>query len=167
MSDNPYQPPEAQTDVAVTVDDELASRWRRLFGAIIDSLILGGINFFYLFQSGQFEKMRQGIAPDFSQQLMSLAIVIGAFIVLNSLLLHTRGQTIGKLLLRTRIVKLDNQPASLHTILLLRYFPQWLVSMIPFIGGVLSIINVLFIFRADKRCVHDMIAGTRVVNANF
>jgi len=47
----------------------------------------------------------------------------------------------------------------------LRYVPVWLASSIPFIGGFLALIDILFIFREDRRCVHDMIAGTVVVEA--
>ena len=39
------------------------------------------------------------------------------------------------------------------------------VGMIPFIGGLISIVNICFIFRGDKRCLHDLVAGTQVVNA--
>ena len=45
----------------------------------------------------------------------------------------------------------------------MRYFPVQLVGNIPFIGPLLGIVNVLLIFRADRRCGHDLIAGTRVV----
>jgi hypothetical protein len=30
----------------------------------------------------------------------------------------------------------------------------------------LSIVNVLFIFRSDRRCIHDLVADTRVVEAH-
>jgi hypothetical protein len=32
------------------------------------------------------------------------------------------------------------------------------------VGTFLVLVDVLFIFRKDRRCVHDHIAGTRVVN---
>jgi uncharacterized RDD family membrane protein YckC len=28
-----------------------------------------------------------------------------------------------------------------------------------------AIVDALFIFRGDRRCIHDMIAGTRVIEA--
>jgi uncharacterized RDD family membrane protein YckC len=37
------------------------------------------------------------------------------------------------------------------------------VGVLPFVGPLLSIVNVLLIFRDDRRCGHDLIAGTRVV----
>ena len=52
---------------------------------------------------------------------------------------------------------------TLSTVLLKRYLPMSAVSLIPILGGLLAIIDVLFIFRKDKRCVHDLIAGSKVV----
>jgi uncharacterized RDD family membrane protein YckC len=34
------------------------------------------------------------------------------------------------------------------------------------IGPVLALVDVLLIFRNDRRCGHDLIAGTRVVHAD-
>ena len=47
----------------------------------------------------------------------------------------------------------------------LRYMPWHLGSNLPFIGWLLGLVNILMIFRADRRCGHDLIAGTQVVKA--
>lgn len=78
--------------------------------------------------------------------------------------LATRAQTLGKMALGIKIVTLDGENADLKRILLLRVLPVTLVSVVPGIGSVLSTLDALFIFRADQRCIHDHIAGTRVVN---
>ena len=36
--------------------------------------------------------------------------------------------------------------------------------MIPVIGSFLGLLDVLFIFRQDRRCLHDMVAGTEVIS---
>ncbi|MBD3392455.1 MAG: hypothetical protein GF418_10265 [Chitinivibrionales bacterium] len=36
---------------------------------------------------------------------------------------------------------------------------------IPILGSLFALINVLFVFREDHRCIHDLIAGTKVVSA--
>lgn len=38
-----------------------------------------------------------------------------------------------------------------------------LVGSIPFVGRLALLIDVCLIFRADKRCGHDLVAGTHIV----
>ena len=87
------------------------------------------------------------------------------FMAINSYLLVTKGQTLGKLALGIRIVDAaSNGAATAVKLLGLRYVLVMLVAVIPFIGGLLGLIDFLFIFREDRRCVHDLIAGTKVVS---
>lgn len=37
---------------------------------------------------------------------------------------------------------------------------------IPVIGQYISILNYLFVFRKNRRCLHDLIAGTQVINVS-
>ena len=48
---------------------------------------------------------------------------------------------------------------------MLRLVPIHLISQVPFAGGFVGLADSLFIFRQDKRCIHDLIAGTKVVEA--
>jgi hypothetical protein len=41
------------------------------------------------------------------------------------------------------------------------------LSLAPGIGRFIAIIDCAFIFGRQKRCVHDLIAGTRVVLVNL
>jgi len=87
------------------------------------------------------------------------------FMAINSYLLVTKGQTLGKLALGIRIVDaLSNGAASAVKLLGLRYVLVLLVRAIPIIGNLLGLADALFIFRSDKRCLHDLIAGTKVVS---
>ena len=77
--------------------------------------------------------------------------------------LSRRGQTVGKRAMKIGIVKLDgSKPGFLHAVLL-RALVNGLPGAIPVVGVLYPLIDFLFIFRADRRCVHDLIAGTRVV----
>ena len=94
----------------------------------------------------------------------SIAFVI-IFMAINSYLLVTKGQTLGKLALGIRIVDVaSNGAATAVKLLGLRYVLVLLVMAIPMIGQALGLIDVLFIFRSDRRCVHDLLAGTKVVS---
>ena len=48
----------------------------------------------------------------------------------------------------------------------LRYLTTHAIALIPFVDFIYWLVNVLFIFGDDRRCIHDRIAGTRVVMAN-
>ncbi|UKE68407.1 RDD family protein [Xanthomonas cerealis pv. cerealis] len=74
------------------------------------------------------------------------------------------GQTWGKKLLSIRIVDLHGEPPPLWRLIVLRYLPTQLLSLVPVAGNVYALLDALFIFRHDKRCLHDIIAGTQVVN---
>ena len=83
---------------------------------------------------------------------------------MNGYLLAKRGQTIGKVIVGTRIVDVaDGRVPKLVRSLGVRYGTIWLVSLIPFVGGLLSLLDALVIFRRDRRCLHDLSAGTKVV----
>jgi len=49
--------------------------------------------------------------------------------------------------------------------LLLRYLPTSIVASIPIVGGLIVLVDILFIFGSEQRCIHDLIAGTKVVQA--
>ena len=73
------------------------------------------------------------------------------------------GQTWGKKLLSLKIVDLQGNKPSLADLLLKRYLPTHAIANLPCLGLIYVLVDSLMIFRADQRCVHDLIAGTRVV----
>jgi len=162
-----YETPTAPTEEAGTPSGpELAGRGRRL-GAYLIDLIIAGIVL------GVLAVLNLGIsledlARDPMTQQMSTAGGIAylvIFMVINGYLLVTKGQTLGKLALGIRIVDaVSNGAATAVKILGLRYVLVMLVGAIPIIGGLLGLIDFLFIFREDRRCVHDLLAGTKVVS---
>jgi len=66
-----------------------------------------------------------------------------------------RGQTLGKMAFRVRVVMLNGAPLPFG-LSVLRHLGSWLSAAILGIGYLLAA------FRADKRALHDLIAGTRV-----
>jgi uncharacterized RDD family membrane protein YckC len=87
-----------------------------------------------------------------------------AFQIFQIILLCSTGQTLGKRLIGIRIVTLrSGQIPSFGAVYLLRSFLPGMVYSLPIIGFVSLLVDVLFIFREDHRCVHDYLAGTKVV----
>ena len=66
-----------------------------------------------------------------------------------------RGQTLGKMAFHIRVVSRDGGPLSFGQAAL-RHLGSWLSAAILGIGYLVAA------FRADKRALHDLIAGTRV-----
>jgi len=67
----------------------------------------------------------------------------------------TRGQTLGKMAFHIRVVSRDGGPLSFGQAAL-RHLGSWLSAVILGIGYLFAAV------RADKRALHDLIAGTRV-----
>jgi uncharacterized RDD family membrane protein YckC len=166
-SENPYQPPKAAVaDVVTSQHAELASRGARFGAAMIDGIFALVIMGPVMFLSGFWTKAMAGTANTFDQ-LMFAPIGLAVYLVLHGYLLHTSGQTIGKRLVGTRIVSADdNRILPLWKVFTLRFLPISIVSQIPVIGPLLNLVDSLFVFRGDQRCVHDLIAGSKVINAS-
>jgi uncharacterized RDD family membrane protein YckC len=103
--------------------------------------------------------------PENRDALTGVEIVVFAvivFLAINGWLLVTYAQTVGKRVVGIGIVNLDGTRTDFAVILLRRLLPVWIVSAVPGLS-LLGIANPLFIFRADRRCLHDHLAGTKVV----
>ena len=145
--------------------NQLASRGKRLAAAVLDIFIffplvvlvaqpLGLINI------SDPAKM-QGFNLDQTMQLFIIGQVL--FLLVQGYLLHTQGQTIGKKMLKIRIVSLDDELLGIGQLYFVRYLTFSLIAQIPIIGALISMVNVLFIFGQDRRCLHDRLAGTKVI----
>jgi uncharacterized RDD family membrane protein YckC len=160
-NNNPYQAP-AATIAEGTYEGELASRWARLGAAIIDTIILVAILLPIMFANGYMEVASQGAVP-FGTTVMYAVLGFVIFVLVQGYPLATSAQTWGKKLLGIRIEGMDGTRPSLMVLLLRRYLPVQVVGTVPLVGPVFGLVNVLFIFGGNRRCVHDLIAGTRVV----
>ena len=161
-NDNPYQAPAAV--VAETDDERLATRGERFLGALVDTIILVAVMVPLMFVGGYMAAASRGEA-NIGLVLMWSAVGFVVFVLVQGLPLSQRGQTWGKKVVGTRIVSLDGSQPALGTLLLKRYLPINAANAIPVVGTILGLVNVLLIFRQDRRCGHDLIAGTKVVKA--
>lgn len=138
----------------------LAERGDRFMANLVDQVIIflpwfGAIFLELMLSSGNIE---QGVN---SGPLSVLGLLTTLGLAVYQLVLVSRsGQTIGKRMRNIRVVRTDGGPVSLGRILLLR-------NIVPgFIGslcGIFSLVDALLIFGEERRCVHDMIADTKVI----
>lgn len=84
-----------------------------------------------------------------------------ALLLVQTILLSTRGQTLGKKLLGIRVVRTNGTEAGFAHAVLLRAV---VMGIINGFAGVTALIDPLLIFREDRRCLHDLVADTKVVS---
>ncbi len=91
---------------------------------------------------------------------------LGLLVLTQLVLLAWRGQSVGKFLLRLRIVRVDDgrSPGGYRAFLLRGAVP-FVIEQIPVAGFLFWLADSALIFRDDHRCLHDLLAGTRVVPA--
>ena len=163
--DQRFAPPQARVEDVETAGEglQLASRWSRLGAGLIDMVI--GLALLWL-ASKLTPWNPWVVAGDsyWTPQWSSLG-GLALFVAVHGWLLHTKGQTVGKALLRIRIARPDGSAASLGRILGLRYGVGWLLTIVPAIGQIWGFIDALLIFRQSRRCLHDSIADTVVLKA--
>ncbi|MBI3132318.1 MAG: RDD family protein [Acidobacteria bacterium] len=166
---NPYQSPQAPVqDWADASTVEAATRWQRLAAAFIDGLVyvpLGlaaALAIPFLIASGSREAgLLVGI-------LMLLALA--GLLIWNLVLLARSGQTIGKKAMGICMIRSDGSVPHVLRVIFVRWFPIALVAYLlnamtgtPYLGAGVQLLNLLFIFGPTRRCLHDVLADTHVI----
>lgn len=165
MDNNVYNTPQSSLVSDSAGELVLGSRWSRLFASIIDGLIVSIVTLPLMYFTGGFEGFMTGVQPSALYTLGIGVVGLIIFVLLNGKMLLSSGQTIGKRALNIKVVDLDGNLPTLN-ILFSRYGVYYGSQLIPFVGGFLVLIDVLFVFGAEKRCIHDQVAKTKVVNAS-
>lgn len=140
----------------------MASRWKRLGGMLIDFVLTAPIMLFIMSVAGV---VTSGEPMSLGQRAAFFVETWIVFLAINAYLLARKGQIIGKAAVGTRIVDESGDILDFSRLFGLRYLVPGVVYMIPFVGGLFSLVNTLFVFRKDRRCIHNHIAGTYVVDA--
>ncbi len=99
-----------------------------------------------------------------------LVVCLAPYLAYQWRLIVRTGQSLGKRWRRMRIVCVDGRPLDWMSGVVLRQVVLNGLCMLLFvlaaprqIGSVLGSLDVLLIFGAQRRCLHDYLAGTRVV----
>ena len=170
LRENPYAAPAALVADAPSLEWELADRLTRLGAVFLDGIFFGLsvvpaiVALAFVGNTG---------SPNLGQQVdTALYVGVGLGLLLflglvawNCVLLSRHGQTVAKKMLGIRVVRRDGSHCGLARIFFARYLPVTVLGMIPFVGGLVSLVDALLIFRDDRRCLHDEIADTIVVRA--
>jgi uncharacterized RDD family membrane protein YckC len=165
--------PLAGTASAVTAALPLAGLSRRLSAAMIDGLIYFFCLIPYLTTANELMSGRLAGGETISFEMMfnvstealpqSLPYLL-ALAAVQTALLCRRSQSIGKYFIGLQIVTVQgNLPAGPVRAYLLRGLLIWAIEQIPLAGKLFWLVDSFMIFREDQRCLHDLIAGTKVV----
>lgn len=94
---------------------------------------------------------------------VATALIGVPWCAINLYLIVTRSQSVGKMVLRIKVVNEDGTRCPWAKQLVLRWFLPWVAWLYwPLTGW----IDALLIFSRDNRTVHDRLAGTIVVVAD-
>lgn len=176
MNDQP-QTPDSQPNPNAPHVDNTAALSKRFWAFMLDGLFMM-IALIILMQSmglldpasssdmqlAQKELQERVNALSDSQKSMLAISPFIIFFVLHGFLLQQYGQTIGKRILGIAIVTMDNQKPAFFMLIVQRYLSQWVMGMVPVIGIFLRLADILAIYRADRRCIHDHLAKTKVID---
>ncbi len=167
---NPYAAPEARVEDIPGQERRLASPATRFLAMVVDGLIFL-LPFYAVMGLLMPDLTKADPAAAFSLGFSTIAsLVVGAggmiaIIATNWVLLHRHGQTIAKRMFGIKVVRSNGERCSLARILLARWLPITVLTIVPFVGIVLALVDALMIFRRDRRCLHDLVADTIVVTA--
>ena len=147
-----------------------ATRLSRLLAQILDGLILmfATVPLMLLLNVGaglDWELvMETGVLP-IDQALLFTSVGIFVYVLVNGYHLWYFGQTLGKKMMQIAIVDQNDKVPAFAKIVGLRYVPFQLVGALPGLA-LISVIDIFMIFRSDRRCLHDLAAGTRVIDVS-
>ena len=175
-SQNQYAPPRSRVaDIAAPDESEFvkASRSSRLGAVIIDGLVFSlplapayGVAFSTAFRSGHVTALSIWSALFATGMLFYIGALIDiALWIVVAVMVHRNAQSIGKKLCGIKVARTDGSRATLGRIFWLRNVVNYAIRLIPLAGPLYGLVDVLMIFGEQRRCCHDYIADTIVIQA--
>jgi uncharacterized RDD family membrane protein YckC len=145
---NPFAPPRSDIPGALASGPPLAERGARFLARFLDGLVeIGPVLVGMVVAVVLSEEQRPAFAP----MVVGYLIAFGLWTFQVIRLVQT-GQTLGKKWAGVKVVRLDGGPVSFGS-----HFLRGLVF------GIIGFISIIFIFRQDRRCLHDLAGETKVV----
>lgn len=165
---NPYAAPQSNVIPAPVPGNALpsASRWHRFLATLLDTLIIMVVVTPLEWLTGTFDRTMQASQAGSIYQAESIFwsfVGFGVMLLFNwSHLLE--GQTIGKRVLKLKMVRKDGSPCDRNRLILWRMLPLQVVIFIPVIGAIIALADCFSIFRSSRYMLHDDVADTKVVD---
>lgn len=169
--ENPYAAPASDPLPVQPLEDgmQLANLGDRFAGAFIDGLVGAAVGIplwgalFALGVINSFADMAKiGLVYSISFGVLHYII----YMAIQWKFLAATGQTIGKRVAKTRIATMDGKKPDVYDLVFKRYGFVSVLGLIPMVGPFLIWADILVIFKKDRRCLHDLMAGTQVLVMN-
>ncbi|MDK1473794.1 RDD family protein [Streptomyces sp. 549] len=165
---NPYGGAHGATDPVAGMPP-LASRGRRLLARIVDGIIVGvPLMLITAPFTGSWEFTTQdGAGVDFGGGYVQTLLYALVYFLYEGFMLTTRGQTLGKMLLKVRVAMVENGALPAGNPGWVRAAVYSLPALVPCLGTIFWLVNVLFCTwdKPYQQCVHDKVGKTVVVTA--
>lgn len=170
MTANPFETPNADISRGFSDDPSyetpaLASRGDRLIAQIFDGLLmLPGI------AVGAVLVAMNGGEPEGPLVFAGIGVMalwILGLTIYQWYLISTSGQSLGKRWKEIKIIKQDGSDVDFVSGVILRVWVISALGGLPAIGGLISLLDYVWIFKDEQRCLHDLIAKTDVVDLSI
>jgi uncharacterized RDD family membrane protein YckC len=164
---NPYAAPSREADQelgssGLPAAGPLATLWQRFLGALLDLALVLFVVMLWSFALA-FWLMSSGREPHYLTSYGTLVALLVLLGIVQWTLIAKSGQSIGKRMVKTRIVRMDGSSAGFLRGVLLRSWVPLASSLIPIAGGIINLVDALWVFTDERRALHDHIAGTKVI----
>lgn len=166
--DQRFAPPQAHVEDLAPDGPVPAGRGERFLAVLVDTLLAfaGGWAISQIPVLGTMVQAQQkdaAAAGLWALNPLSLLIGVPVFLLIQAWPLLTRGQTVGKMLLKIRIVRPDGSKPDAWRLLGLRYGIGLLTGVTAGVAMIYGLVDSLLIFRESRKCLHDTIADTQVI----
>jgi uncharacterized RDD family membrane protein YckC len=143
--------------------DRLATRGERLAGFLID----GFLPVVILFGVGGYidGHTSRGMGGNHDGAMVVWVILFCLAWLAVQIVFLLQSRSLGKAILRMRVVTGDGKPAGFSKIFFLRGMVPAAIFAIPLIGWITALIDLLMIFDSNCQRLVDRLAGTYVVRA--
>jgi uncharacterized RDD family membrane protein YckC len=176
VDNNRFAPPKAQLAEPGSLEDRpvLAGRFMRFIAVFLDGILMSFIVWplFFVFGGGMSLFAPPADPGSVTAAYSMMGKMFGAMVpgylaaaVIQAWSLHAFGGTLGKKIMGLRIVRADGTRATWVRLFFGRGSAAVLPCLIPLLGGLYALVDMLLIFRDSRQCLHDQIADTIVVTA--